>query len=47
MTFSSQAGLATLAALAVPVPVKVTPLIIPSILSPDAITSVPNVELAA
>lgn len=46
MTYSSQAGLASFAALAVPVP-TIRPLVFPSILTDDAITHVPNVELAA
>jgi len=47
MTFSSQAGLASFAALAVSVP-TIEPLVVPSILADDAITSVPlPVALAA
>ena len=47
MTFSSHAGLASFAALAVPVP-TVVPLVFPSILTDDAITTVPlAVALAA
>jgi hypothetical protein len=46
MTFSSQAGLASFAALAVSVP-TIEPLVFPTILADDAITTVPVMELAA
>lgn len=46
MNASSQAGLASFVGLAVRVP-TVRPLVFPTILTDDAITSVPNVELAA